>query len=719
MLKLVTDDVDTPTPRLPSPPAPPPPPEGPPDAVCHDGPPGDLRKRIEAACMDGTVDRVVIESREELATLQLTDRKAFDLIWLDVRQALGKREANHQHKEIEQLGQRLRAQGMRMHLERLGDELTGLPEFAQLSVPPSYRIHLTEGIVRTSKVDTVIAPSPLVIVGRSTEMESHDEWVELAWMRDGQWRRHRVARMVIADHTQLLDLAAKGAPVTSQNARALVEYLAEFESVNLDALTPRRLTRRMGWQSDGFVWGQQWIGADSDPVTLADDLDDGKLVSGFASRGTLEGWRDAVSKVSGHPQPMLAIYAALASAMLLPLDADNFVVDWSNPTSTGKTTLLRVAASVWGRPDERGLLYSWNSTKVALERMAGLCGDLPLILDDTKKGNPDQLNTMVYQYSGGHGRGRGSKTGLQKTATWRGVMLSTGENQIANYSKGDGGAHARVLSIWSLPFGEPDESSRELVNRLKEQLLDHHGHAGAVWVRFINDHRDQWPHWRERYVELRRELAAMDPSSGVADRLASYMAVIALTAELATPVLQLPCDSRSSGDPRQVIDEVMRLILPGVSEADRALAALEHIVSWATENAHRFQSAQGTDDGHPVYGTWYTAYGPNDLTVLPHLVQTELRRAGFTDSDAIVRTWADRDWLECGKEKGRRRLTKKSVIDRKRVHAYVIRKSALEALGLLNAEPDEEPIRASAPPLIREESRGETLLKLRKESAAA
>ncbi len=545
--------------------------------------PAALETMLDAAILENQdVPAFVATHLDDLARLQLSDPDRISRLFSRIRKHLSTAQANRLLDTVDEHAQKLRRRICGEAMDRVIDSLADLPEAGALRVPPAYRIDAVEGVVRLGRKPIQVAPSPLLITGRSRDIQSQMEWTRLTWLRDGQWVSHTVPRAQIADHHQLLQLSALGAPVTSINAAELVRYLAEFEAMNLDLLKPTRVSVSMGWQEGGFLWGRQWLGDPAQTVELSGSVDDGKLVDGFVQRGALDGWLGAVAAVANHPAAMLAVYAALSAPLLPILDADNFVVDWSNPTSTGKTTVLRLAASCWGRPDERALLQSWNNTRVFVERMAELSCDLPLILDDTKKANPDQLARTVYEFSGGHGRGRGARSGVQRTATWRGVLLSTGENPIASYTRGDGGAHARVLSVWAPPLGEPGEASRQQVNQLREELLAHYGHAGPRWVTYLHEHRQDWSDLRLQYQQLKRELARRDITSPVVDRLSSYLAVIWLTGRLATSVLQLP------GDPDAVIDRIMALVMPTAEEADRARAALAYVVSWAIANRTHF-----------------------------------------------------------------------------------------------------------------------------------
>lgn len=70
--------------------------------------------------------------------------------------------------------------------------------------------------------------------------------------------------------------------------------------------------------------------------------------------GTMGAWLDAVRPASHRPEVMIAIYAACAPPIMkaLGIGPRHLGVHLYGPTSCGKTTALRFAASVWGSPSD-------------------------------------------------------------------------------------------------------------------------------------------------------------------------------------------------------------------------------------------------------------------------------------------------------------------------------------------------------------------------------
>ena len=304
-----------------------------------------------------------------------------------------------------------------------------------------------------------VSPTPILIVGRLKNVAGGTETIKLTWYRDGGWRYHTVERKIVATEREIPLLADYGVTVTSINAKDLVEFLAEFEAVNINTLPCARVSTHFGWQDNksGFLIGRNFFKSDGTqteninidnvaPEDWKDDWivfkgkDDGndQIADGFYTEGSYEVWIDTVNSLFTYPKVISVIYFSLMPPLLDILGAENFTVDWAYSTSTGKTTTLRVGGSCWGNPNENSspsIVYTWDATKVWIERAASILNGLPLILDDTKLAGTggsreygaSKVSKVVYQIASGKGRGRGSIGGIQTTGSWRTILLSTGE----------------------------------------------------------------------------------------------------------------------------------------------------------------------------------------------------------------------------------------------------------------------------------------------------
>jgi len=375
---------------------------------------------------------------------------------------------------------------------------------------------------------------------------------------------------------------------------------------------------------------------------------------------------------------MLALYAALVPPLMAFLPTlPNFIVDYCGPTSEGKTTTLRFAASAWGCPDERsgGLIRSWDATRVWIERTAALLGHLPLFLDDTKRARRrEEVARVLYDLANGLGRGRGSITGPRDLGRWRTVLLTTGEAPATSFTN-DGGTRARTLSLWGSPFGGGGVETGQAVRRITEGALRNHGHAGPRLVRWILDTPDACDQIRLQYQEARDRWDALTNGNPVAGRAAQYVAGLAVAQWALHEILGVP---RPAADP---LAHAWSAVCGASVQADRAADALRDVLSWAASQQARFygrQPSSGFVDGTPNAG-WLGAWASDDrwthIGVLPHELRRFLEGEGY-DFEAVVCTWLDRGWLRrSGKHRGRK-LTVGGVKER----CYVITRAACDAV---------------------------------------
>ncbi len=549
--------------------------------------------------------------------------------------------------------------------KKLSDVFANFPEAGELVAPAGWEIN-TDGIHQQRMTEggavlDLVAPYPALIKTRLVDVNDNTEAVRLIWLRDGRWQEHIVERSIIANARELVSLSGHGAPVTSSNAGLLVQFFADFEAVNIKTLPVERVTSKLGWQKDHscFLSGRQAlypqgsiVGKNMDKVKSvqfqAANIGDDEIADSFQARGTLEEWRDLVELANPYPRAMLALYASLAAPLLPIIGAPNFTVDLSFATSSGKTTASRLAASVWGNPDERlpeAMIGGWDTTRVGVERRAALLSGLPLFLDDSAQAKRVQdIESIVYAIANGQGRTRGALKGLQQTARWHTVGISTGETPLGTFCKG-GGARARVLEIWGAPFGK---SNRQVVDQINQSVMKYHGTAGAEYVQWLLDHKTDWGYVRNLWRN-HAEILVDKGSSAVAGRLADFFAVICAAQDLAVTILGIHGPDLTT---------LWKEIVTEGTEADRAMKALEYVISSAQANEEAFVGRELMfRDGEtrvPVGGWWgkWDRGIETGLMFYPHKLGEILERGSF-DYEATLRLWADKGWIETSGDRKR------------------------------------------------------------------
>jgi hypothetical protein len=590
-------------------------------------------------------------------------------------------------------------------ITKIKDLFPDAPVASDVCVPIGWTV-APGGLSRVG-VDEPGLSAPVIITERCRDIHRGTEWVKLAWLRDGIWQTQIVERKVVADARRIIELAGHGLPVTSNNSKSLVQYLDDFEAQNLDRLPTAAVSHKMGWQgkdgNNGFLWGRTLITDNENADVSAPaantiklirfrgrDEGDDQLADGFRSAGQFDAWVEAVEPLKDFPRALLALYTGFVPVMLPILRASNFVIDFSGATTSGKTTCLRVAASVWGNPDERSqaaALSTWNGTATWRERSPAVLNHLPFIMDETKHvRHGNEVAKTIYAVVQGRGRGRGTLTGIAEQEHCQTVLMSSGEQPAVSFTN-DGGTRPRVLTLWGSPFGATNQEVGQIVTHVNQGCRDHYGHAGPRFVQFLLERRDKWGKSKDRYEEYVHHYEEMAGDNAVAGRMAGPFAAITFTSKLVHAALDLPWDW---SDP---IAPLWEELTQECSEADRAAAALRLVLSWANAHTKSFYRSDKTvtqpNDGWA--GRWEITgienFNEEDqyeswewVGFLPHVLERLLRDQQF-DPNPIIRTWKDRGWLKLDNEaNGTQRCQYRTKVGPQLSRVYAITWAAAQAV---------------------------------------
>ncbi|MCC2652949.1 MAG: uncharacterized protein K0Q60_3112 [Microvirga sp.] len=127
--------------------------------------------------------------------------------------------------------------------------------------------------------------------------------------------------------------------------------------------------------------------------------------------GTLSDWREVAALADGNPTMIFAMSTQFASPTIqLQTVEGNAIINLVAPSSTGKTTNLRAAASVWGRatspdPTRPEFMTRWRNTSNALEAIAASRSGLGLVVDDLGTLSPDDAEAAAYMLARGAAEG--------------------------------------------------------------------------------------------------------------------------------------------------------------------------------------------------------------------------------------------------------------------------------------------------------------------------
>jgi uncharacterized protein (DUF927 family) len=427
------------------------------------------------------------------------------------------------------------------------------PGPAYLSFPPyamdaaGLTIQKDVGREEAKRTETLRVAAPFEILGACRDPQGAAWGKVLRWRDDDQ--REHVRHIADSDlHGEpsafCANLAHHGLWIDRKRQREFVGYLSSVR-------VPRRVTvvSRTGWHEVGgrsaFVLPAETIGLGGVERVILDATAHGP----HEARGSIEEWREGPAKLaSGHFLAVLAISAALAGPLLGLASIEGGGVHFCGQSSKGKTTLLQMAGSVWGRGGTPGYLRTWRATMNGLEGAAAGATDTALILDELGQVDGRELAAALYALANGTGKARAMRDGaLREPKTWRVLTISSGEVPIEAKLAEDCGKKTRagqLVRMLDIPADRgrgsgvfdhqgPDGDAADFAKRCKLAAVSSYGTAGPEFVRrlfakdvgggdvraMVND-----------FVAAEVQAGA----DGQVDRAAQRLGIIAAAGELAT-----------------------------------------------------------------------------------------------------------------------------------------------------------------------------------------
>lgn len=472
---------------------------------------------------------------------------------------------------------------------------------------------------------TMVCRTPIIVTQRLRSLETGEEKVEIAFKRDGEWTKGVFPRSTVFTSRGITALADLGCTVTSENAKAVVSFLAALEAANITTIRKADATSTFGWQP-----GKRFIPGREQDIVLDVDPTQRGLVSAYTQQGDISGWIETMAPHRERDKFRFILAAAFAAPLLRILKQRIFFVyNWGS-SKAGKSAALKAALSAWGDPER--LMVSFNATSVGLERTASFFCDLPLGIDERQLAgrNQEGIERTIYMIASGSGKIRGSKSGgLQVTHQWRTVALATGEEPLSTETS-QTGVSTRVLEIYGGPFD--DEISAGLMH---QQSAMNCGWAGPAFIDCLIgiDEADVCSKYDEMVAYVRKVAEGKSGShvSGVAAvALADAMAdtwifrneeprepdVIGASKELKI--------NPTSWEKAKKMAEVILKEQMANDVGDVNENAVNYIRDWVLSNKSFF--------GERTNGTCYGIFEDNDevVDIFPGVLSQELTRAGYS-----------------------------------------------------------------------------------------
>lgn len=300
---------------------------------------------------------------------------------------------------------------------------------------------------------------------------------------------------------------------------------------------------RTGWYGQSYVLPQKTLGKQTGEKVLYL----GPIYSQpiFHEAGTLEEWQTRISlRCVNNSRLIFSLSASFAGPLLGICHEENGGFHLRGASSTGKTTTLYVAASLFGSKD---YIQKWKATTNGLEAIARMYNDLLLPLDEMGEINPKDTGEVAYMLGNGTGKSRADRSGgARDKAKFRCLVLSTGEISLAQHMLEDGkrakaGQETRIADIpadlgaygvFECLHGFPEGAS--FANAIMEATRECHGVAGREYIEKLSEDFETVGGAVDAMIDTFVEECVPKGSSGQVKRVGRRFGLVAAAGEIAT-----------------------------------------------------------------------------------------------------------------------------------------------------------------------------------------
>jgi putative DNA primase/helicase len=302
-------------------------------------------------------------------------------------------------------------------------------------------------------------------------------------------------------------------------------------------------TDRIGWHGRAFVLPHETIGDDAERIVFQSE---NQMENTFRIKREAQDWTDRIGRLcAGNSRLVFAVSCAFAGPLLRPGGMESGGFHLRGDSSSGKTTALRLAASVYGGPS---YMQRWRTTDNALEAIAAQHCDSLLILDELAQVEGKVAGECAYMLANEQSKARATRNGAARSRlSWRLLFLSAGELGLADHMA-EGGKRTRTgqeVRMADIPadagagmgafehlHGLGDGAA--FSSHLAREAGLCHGAVGHAFLQWVTQHADTLAKRVRDAVAVLSYAWVPSGASGQVARVAARFALVGVAGALAT-----------------------------------------------------------------------------------------------------------------------------------------------------------------------------------------
>lgn len=465
---------------------------------------------------------------------------------------------------------------------------------------------------------------PIIPVQILTNAETGFCKIQLAVMIKNHWKEICVDKEITASASKITELSKYGIRVTSENSRALVQYLSDVEALNEDLIKEQVSTSKLGWINGEFMpYGSN--------VVFDNEQNLKSLFDSIQPCGSRDKWMQLVleQRKIGKIEVMMNLIGSLASPLVEIVNGLPFVVSLWGETGKGKTVALMLGASVWADPSEGKYLTDAKATSTALELRLNFLNSLPMLLDDmaqVKNQYEGNFSDLIYRWCAGKGKERATRNlGLNKSTTWKNCIVTNAEHSLIT-STMQGGAVNRIIDV-EMAEGEIFADGHSVVEILKSN----YGYCGREYIEVVQNLGKE----AIREIQQKHYERILNATRGTdhekEEKQILPMSILMTADEIAE---------------KYIFKDGVRLdfktcvnLLKNKNEVSENERTYQYLVDEIVRNDIKFQHSSDKDQDRPIADNWgFIDDDKHQAIIIRTVFNDILKRGGFSDRTFL--SWA-------------------------------------------------------------------------------
>lgn len=447
-----------------------------------------------------------------------------------------------------------------------------------------------------------------------------------------------IPREEYLNKSNLIKYQSKGLDITHENVALLTQYFNEQER----KAQIKNIHTKLGFSNyEGKTIYKLYkgIGIDSKYQGVYD----------IKSVGDREVYINMLKEeVIGNAALEFIVIASLSAVLLgyvgEELGGDSIILHLVGNSTTGKSTALKLAISLFGYPDVKnnGLFNTYNGTNNALiKKLTGLKG-VPCALDEISMSNTQNFTNFIYGLSNGTDKDRLNKDSeLKERETWLTTILSNGERSLIGSSNKNAGVQIRVIEASNVTWTKDAENSEE-INRV---ILQNYGHIGFEFAKYIMniDKFELINKFKNVKQEIYNLLNEKLISDNMTMRRCNKFGIIIQVAYLFQDMMDIKLD----------IDGIKNMIVDIEKESIRNRnfkeSAIDYIKQYVSKYKGKFDVSSTTSIenlGKIIQKEKYIEVQMNKISF-----EQMIKQGGYEDMNVVLRELKDAGYLNCEKDR--------------------------------------------------------------------